>query len=195
MTPEPAPRTSRPAAVLRKPFTADTWKRVAYALSALPVGLLCLPLALLGGPADRVQRGLARALLGVEVEAPERAGPARGLAHAALSLPLNLIAALVTVYGWSLVPMNFGYPLRPDAHPETDWGGPTLAGAWLTHAVPGGVTFLLLMPWIGQGLAALQGRLVVALLGAGGGRGPAVAGALLTAAVGGALAWPILHQL
>ncbi|MDT0445811.1 hypothetical protein [Streptomyces johnsoniae] len=187
--------TARALTVLRRPFLAETWKRVAYLLLALPVGALCVPLALAGGPAGRVQRGLARVLLGVEVAAPERAGRVRGLAHAVLSLPLNLVAALVTVYGWWLVPMNLGYPLRPDAHPETDWGGPTLVGAWLTHAIPGGVTFLLVMPWIGRGLTTSQSRLLTALLGTGHAPGPTLVRALLTVAIGGALAWPVVNQL
>lgn len=95
-------------------------------LLTLPVGILCIPLALAGGPAGRIQRGLARRLLGVEVEEPERTGPL-ALAHAVISLPLNVIAATVTVYFWTLVPLNLGWPLRPDADPAKDWGGPTLA--------------------------------------------------------------------
>lgn len=198
--PHPAVRRRWWVVALREPFLAATWRRVAYLLLALPVSLLCVPLALAGGPAGRVQRGLARRLLGLDIPAPPRTG-AFALAHAVLSLPLNLIAAMVTVYGWSLVPLNFGWPLRPvlgmgTADPSQDWGGPTFAGAWAVHAVGGGVTFLLLMPWLGRGLTALQGRLAAALLGTSRAGVLKAAGlAVLVAAVGAALSVPIIHQL
>ncbi|MCX5532710.1 hypothetical protein OG785_19375 [Streptomyces sp. NBC_00006] len=195
-----APSIRRGArAVLREPFRAATWRRVAYLLLALPVGVLCVPLALVGGPAGRVQRGLARRLLGLQIAEPAHTGP-RALAHAVISLPLNLIAAVLTGYGWSTVPLNFGWPLRPlislgDADPTHAWGGPTLAGVWGLHAL-GGLGFLLLMPWIGRGLTALQGRLAACLLG---GRRTGVLTpvllALLVVVVGAALALPVAHQI
>ncbi|WAU79790.1 hypothetical protein O1Q96_08570 [Streptomyces sp. Qhu-G9] len=145
--------------LVREPFTARTWRRVAYALLAVPVGLVSLPVALLGGRrAGRWQRGLVRRFLGVELP-----GSSRGALHALLSLPPNLVVAVVTLYGWSVVPMNIGWPLR-GGDPATAWGGPTLAGAWAFHAVVGGVGFLLLMPWLGRALGALQLRLATALL-------------------------------
>ena len=33
----------------RLPFNADTWRRTLYALLALPVGVVCVPLSILGG--------------------------------------------------------------------------------------------------------------------------------------------------
>jgi hypothetical protein len=180
--------------VLGEPFKAATWKRVVYLIIALPLGLLCVPLALFGGPAGRLQRSLARRLLGLEVGEPERTGPL-ALAHAVLSTPLNLIATALTAYGLFLVPLNLGYPLRPDAHPESAWGGPTLAGAWSVHAV-GALAFLLAVLWIGRGLTALQGRLVTRFLdGRRLGLVKVTGLALLTALVGCALAVPVIHQL
>jgi hypothetical protein len=182
--------------ILTEPFRAATWKRVAYQLLALPLGLLCVPLALVGGPAGRIQRATARWLLGLKVGEPERTGP-MALVHAVVSTPLNLFAAALTVYGWWLVPLNLGYPLRTDSADTTHaWGGPSLAGAWVVHAVPGGVGFLLLMPWIGRGLGALQGRLVVGLLdGRRVGALKASGLALVTATAGGAISIPVIHQL
>ena len=52
-----------------------------------------------------------------------------------------------------------------DAGGADAWGGPTMAGAWAFHALFGGVTFLLLMPWIVKGLTWIQGRLVSGPLG------------------------------
>jgi hypothetical protein len=146
---------------VREPFTAGTWRRAAYALLALPVGLLCIPVALVGGPAGRWQRGLVRRFLGADLPGTSR-GP--GLAHAVLAVPLNLLVLAVTAYGWSIVPMNLAWPLRAGSDYADAWGGPTFAGAWAFHAIVGGLGFLLLMPWLGRGLAALQCRLAAALL-------------------------------
>ena len=73
--------------LVREPFTARTWRRVAYALLAVPVGLVCLLVGLVGGPAGRWQRGLVRRFLGTELSAVPRGvtgsgSPARGLIHA-----------------------------------------------------------------------------------------------------------------
>jgi hypothetical protein len=145
---------------VREAFTAGTWRRVAYALLAFPVGVLCVPLALLGAPTGRWQRGLVRRFLGRELS-----GSSRGMAHATAAVPLNLLVLAVTLYGWSLVPMNLGWPLRAAGSDYSDaWGGPTFAGAWAFHAIVGGFGFLLLMPWLGRALAAVQLRLAAALL-------------------------------
>jgi hypothetical protein len=155
----------------RLPFSADTWRRTLYVLLALPVGLVSVPLALLGRyqVAARLQRGLARKYLALDIDEPalrERAG--RVLAHAVLSLPLNLASLTLTLYLWLLVPANLAYPLRPgtmDSYQHT-WGGPTLAGAWAVHGA-GGVVFLFVTPWIVKAVTSLQGRLARRLLGAG----------------------------
>ncbi|MFG2740704.1 hypothetical protein ACGFY0_11660 [Streptomyces chartreusis] len=140
--------------LVREPFTAVTWRRTAYAVTALPVGAVCVPLAATGLPTGRWQRGLARRLLGAEIPA----GPRTGLVHALVALPLNLISALVTLYGWSIVPMNLGWPLRAGGDPAGAWGGPTFAGAWAFHAIVGGLGFLLLMPCVVRALTGLQLR-------------------------------------
>jgi Putative sensor len=155
----------------RLPFTADTWRRILYVLLALPVGLVAVPLALLGGwrAAARLQRGLARrylALRGPEPAPHDTAG--RVIAHAVLSLPVNLVSAVVMAYGLTLVAMNLAHPLRPglgDGYQDA-WGGPTLAGAWAVHAAAG-MVFLFATPWIVKGITWLQGGLARRLLGAG----------------------------
>ncbi|MET9829401.1 hypothetical protein ABZ078_08825 [Streptomyces sp. NPDC006385] len=147
--------------VVREPFTAGTWRRFAYAVLAFPLGVACVPLGLAGAPTGRWQRGLLRRLLGADVGGD---GSRAGLAHALVALPVNLLTVAVTLYGWSVVPMNLGWPLRAGADPSVAWGGPTFAGAWAFHAIVGGLGFLLLMPWVGRGLAALQLRLARTLL-------------------------------
>ncbi|ORT61888.1 hypothetical protein [Streptomyces sp. CB03238] len=134
--------------LLTEPFRAATWKRVAYLLLALPAGLVGIP------------HLLARRLLDRDIARP---AAGRLVLHALLATPLNAVALVVTVYGWSLVPMNLGWPLRA-GDPAEAWGGPTFAGAWAFHALIGGVGFLLLMPWASRGLTVLQGRLAVRVL-------------------------------
>ncbi|MGI5454640.1 hypothetical protein ACQEWB_15975 [Streptomyces sp. CA-249302] len=158
--------------VVREPFTAATWRRFAYAVIAFPTSVVCVPLALVGAPAGRWQRRLVRRWLGAGevggVDGPAD-GPRAGLVHALVSLPVNLLTLAVTLYGWAIVPMNLGWPLRAGSDHSHAWGGPTFAGAWAFHAVLGGLGFLLLMPWVGRGLAAVQLRVARAFL-AGAGR-------------------------
>ncbi|MFF0742458.1 sensor domain-containing protein [Streptomyces sp. NPDC004111] len=186
-----------PRAVLREPFRARTWRRVAYLLLALPLALLCVPLALVGGPVGRIQFWLMRRVLGVEPGTVAReSGGVLGVAHALVALPLALVSAVVVLYFWFVVVINLGYPLRPDNDPTGSWGGPTMAGAWAVHAVGGGVTFLLLTPWVAKGFSALQVRLATGLLGRSrAGLGRTVALALGVAALCGLLSVPIIHQL
>ncbi|MFI6469032.1 sensor domain-containing protein [Streptomyces sp. NPDC050516] len=181
--------------ILREPFRAGTWLRLAYLLLALPVGILCVPTALVGGPAGRIQRGLARRLLGVEVPDPGRTGPL-ALAHAVISLPLNLIALTVSGYFWTVVVMNLAYPLRPGGDPSDAWGGPTMAGAWAVHGIGGGLPFLLITPWVMKGFTALQARLVKGFLGADRTGLLRTTGiALAVAAICAILSIPVIHQL
>lgn len=147
--------------LVREPFTAATWRRSAYAVLALPVGVACVPLALLGAPTARWQRTLVQRFLRTDLPGTARRG---GLGHALLATPLNLITAFVTLYGWSIVPMNLAWPLRAGSDYSDSWGGPTFAGAWAFHVALGGIGFLLLMPWLVRGLTAVQLRLATAFL-------------------------------
>ncbi|MEO3816346.1 hypothetical protein [Plantactinospora sp. B24E8] len=169
LPPRPLARRLAPvASLLRAPVRADTWRRTAYTVVALPVAVASVPLSLVGGPSGRLQRGVARALLRLEVGEPARTGP-RALAHALLATPLNLLILVITGYGWSLALLNLAYPARSlvglGSGGADAWGGPTLAGAWAFHALTGGLGFLLLMPWVVKGLTWVQGRLVRGLLG------------------------------
>jgi len=149
------------------PSSADTWRRTFSILLALPVSLVSVPLALLGGhrAAARLQRGLARRYPALRAAGPGPRGTAgRVIAHALLSLPLNLVSLALTAYLWLLVAANLAYPLRPgtmDSY-QHSWGGPTLAGAWAFHAA-GGVVFLFVTPWVVKAITSLQGRLAQAM--------------------------------
>jgi hypothetical protein len=153
------------------PFSADTWRRMIYVLLALPASLAFLPLSLLGGYRSVAwwQKGLTRRFLSPCTDEPVACDTAgRVLAHAVLSLPLNLASAVLTGYLWLLVPINVAYPLRPgtmDSY-QRSWGGPSLAGAWAVHAVAG-VAVLFLTPWVVRAVTWLQARLTRGLLGVG----------------------------
>ncbi|MFI0979246.1 hypothetical protein ACH4SP_19875 [Streptomyces sp. NPDC021093] len=180
--------------ILREPFRAETWRRVAYLLLALPVGVLCVPVALVGGPAGKIQLALLRRVLGTGIEGRERSR-ALGAVHAVVSAPLNLVALVVVLYCWFVVAINLGFPLRVD-DPTTSWGGPTMAGAWAVHAVGGGVTFLFLTPWIAKGFGALQVRLAQGFLGRDrSGLRTAAGLAVAVVAVCGLLSVPVIHQM
>jgi Putative sensor len=149
------------------PFSASTWRRTLYALLALPVGVACVPLSVLGGSpaAARLQEGLAGRLLAVRLERPRRRRvDGRVIGHALLSLPLNALSLALTVAFWGLAVVNIAYPLRPDSDDLSNaWGGPTLAGAWAVHGAAG-LALLLAAPWIVNGVTALQGRLARRML-------------------------------
>jgi Putative sensor len=171
MTPGAAPSApGRRVPWWAMPFSADTWRRTLYALLALPMGVVCVPLSILGGSpaAVRLQQGLAGRLLAVGLERPSRRRlDGRVLGHALLSLPLNALSWTLTVAVWAVAVVNIAYPLRPDSDDLSNaWGGPSLAGAWAVHGAAG-LGLLLVAPWIVNGLTALQGRLARAMLGSG----------------------------
>ncbi|MCX5201344.1 hypothetical protein OG897_07730 [Streptomyces sp. NBC_00237] len=180
--------------ILREPFRGETWRRTLYLLLAPPVAVLCVPLALVGGPVGRFQLGLQHRLLGAEFEARERGG-VLAVVYALAGVPLSLVAVVATYFFWFVVVINLGYPLRPDSDPTGAWGGPTMAGAWAVHGA-GAVGFLLVTPWVAKGFAALQTRLAAGLLGRDRrGRGRVLGLALGVVAVCGLLSVPIIHQL
>ncbi|MEO3786983.1 hypothetical protein ABGB12_26975 [Actinocorallia sp. B10E7] len=131
------------------PFSPAPWLRTLYVFLSAPLTLVSL---VDGG---RLRQRLGGRLLGGEMPARRL----RGLA----GLPFDLAASPAVLYGWSVVPMNLGYPLRPllgfDGSLENAWGGPTLLGAWAVHAL-GGVAFLFLMPWVVAGVVAVQSRIL-----------------------------------
>ncbi|SCF08562.1 hypothetical protein GA0070214_10676 [Micromonospora chaiyaphumensis] len=122
-----------------------SWRRLAWSVVAVPPAV----------------GALGRALF--------RAGRLRALGGALLALPVAVASTALTAVLAYLVLINVvGYPLRPmlglseqtgTAWYENAWGGPTLAGAWATHAA---LILLLAVPpvvWAVRGLTALQLRL------------------------------------
>ena len=139
-----------------------------YPLAALPVGLYVLALALMGRRqrAADLQVALLRALRPPPVPEPN---PSRIVFCCVASLPLNVLAFAVAGYLWLILPINLGYPLRPDVTEESlkhgTWGGPTLAGAWSVHAIGAVGFFVLIALPLLSALGWLQSRIARAVLG------------------------------
>jgi hypothetical protein len=158
------------------PFSGETWHRTLYALVALPVAIVALPLAVFGRSeaVARFQSRMAWRLLSLQVgERSFRAVDGRVIAHAALSLPLDVVATALVTYLWTQGTLgNLAYPLELallgeelNPVPEGTWGGPSLAGAWAVHAAAG-MVILFIAPWIIKGITEAQGSLLRRLLGA-----------------------------
>ncbi|AUG82166.1 hypothetical protein CFP65_7595 [Kitasatospora sp. MMS16-BH015] len=101
---------------VRRPESARSsgrlWRRHAYALLSLPVGLAAIPMALAGRSTAVRQRRFVLAMLGLPVGRASHL-PRRVLSHGLLSTPLNLVATGVTACGWSIVLTEVSRLLRP----------------------------------------------------------------------------------
>ncbi|WP_157080179.1 hypothetical protein [Thermobifida cellulosilytica] len=156
--------------LLRLPFQGSTWRRTLYAIISPLVGVCLLVVAVFGGhrTAARVRRQLAVSLLDAS---PGRAAPTwpRVVGHGLVSLPFDILAAVFAGYGWAIVVLNIAYPIRLLAEPDVAtltagaWGGPSLAGAWLVHAL-GGLVALWLVPLLVVALTRVQSTLASVLL-------------------------------
>ena len=152
--------------MLTQTFSADTWRRVAYATVSAPVGLAVLVLSLVGGHrrAAGWQRRVTRRLLDAPSTPDSVDGPLRTVGYALLSVPFGLVGlSLVLMVGPNTV-RNLLYGVFTDGSYVTSWGGPTLAGAWAVHAA----LAVLLLPvwlWLVRGVTGVQRVQADALLG------------------------------
>jgi hypothetical protein len=175
-------------------YGAGTWRRIGYAVVALPVSVVCLALLLAGRTrtAARYQHRLARGLVGLPAgEATSRPWGVQVLACSIAGLAGGLVSWVVLQYLGFLVFINLAFPIRNYlafgsrsgvALPwlgihrvstpgsvwastyDNSWGGPTLAGAWAVHAGLILISVVPLLAWAIRGLTRLQGRLIWALL-------------------------------
>ncbi|WP_157740374.1 hypothetical protein [Micromonospora auratinigra] len=128
-------------------YDAESRRRLVRSVTAVPRALAAVPAAL---------------------RRPHRV---RAVGRALLALPVAVAgSALTGTLAFLLLINVLGYPFRPWlglGHGGRDiwtgyadsWGGPTLAGAWLTHAA--GLLLLVVPPvvWAVRGLTTLQRRL------------------------------------
>ncbi|MEV1318571.1 hypothetical protein AB0J14_21100 [Micromonospora arborensis] len=129
-------------------------RSLAYCAALIPVALLALVTAPLGGAGAVVARwrSLRTGLLGM----PPTSVPARRpgifavLGHALLSLLLGAVALLPIGVELLMVLRGVLYGVVVSGPYVGAWGGPTRGGAWLAH-------FLISLPFAGAGLAALIG--------------------------------------
>ncbi|MBT2449850.1 hypothetical protein J7F03_22800 [Streptomyces sp. ISL-43] len=127
-----------------------TWgARAARTALALPVGLASVALTGVGQGrrADRLQTWASGA--------PGWTAP-RVTARILLGLPLDLAALVLGAYSVFNTVRNLGYPIwygATDYHQA--WGGPTLAGVWLVHAL-GWLACLYVIGWILKAMARAQ---------------------------------------
>ncbi|MFE3545349.1 hypothetical protein ACFXK0_20500 [Nocardia sp. NPDC059177] len=116
--------------------------------------LLALPLA---GTRVRTRLRVPRRLLRVPVSA-ERVSWWRCGVHSVLAAGVGLVSWFLVLLAIMVLIRGLAYPLLVGDGYENAWGGPTLVGAWLVHALLG----LLLAPAF-IGLVALLGRLQLRL--------------------------------
>jgi hypothetical protein len=143
-------------------------RRGLYPLLALPLNLTALVLGLAGRDreATTVQRPLRWSQPDTDPHGDEPT-TRKLVRYALLTLPINLVAFAVAGYLWLLLPANLGYPMRrlvDENYLDGAWGGPSLAGAWATHAAGAVVVFALFGLPILNALAWVQGRLARLLL-------------------------------
>lgn len=149
------------------------------ALATLPLSIVSIVLLILG----RAERATSweRAVAqwadepSAKVAERDRPRPARRalLAHVGATLPATVVAFTLAATATLLLVMNLGYPLRADvdgwdrthlfsssANVGDAWGGPTLAGAWLVHAV-GASAIAAVLAWPTGRLVRIRVRSVV----------------------------------
>lgn len=175
--PTPAPPGRHPMADRPAPrIPLARLVRSRWVINPLVFGLVALPLTL-AGQVRRVAR-LRQQRLDTAHTPPARPlqGPSRVGLATALTLPLSVLSFLAALLILYLTWFGELYPLRPDTiaylgdmfRPfpggEDSWGGPTLVGAWIVHAMvavglqAAGLALI-------RGLGALCGRITRPLLG------------------------------
>ncbi|WP_369148851.1 hypothetical protein [Streptomyces sp. R44] len=187
-------RNSRASGSASPARTARFARRVGYAAALLPAAVVTVG-AVVAGRSDRARAFWAR------VDEPDPALPAvarrpgagRLLAHALVCVPLGLLALIPVGIEVLFVLRGVLYGLVDQGPYDHSWGGPTLAGAWITH-------FLVALPFAAAGLGALwlidrlRSRLAGRLWGRRVGAGPVFA-LLVSSAAGVVLVIAWIHQL
>ncbi|MET7302042.1 hypothetical protein [Embleya sp. NPDC005575] len=142
----------------------DAARRSAYALIALPLGLLSIGLVLTGrsSRAARLRLAAARRFLDPELgEATGRAAPGalRVLRHSVPDAALGVPTLVLAGYAYGNTLRNLTYPIRyGDSDYHDAWGGPTLGGVWVVHSI-GGLAFFAVCLCLIKALTDVQASL------------------------------------
>ncbi|MFI6584079.1 hypothetical protein [Embleya sp. NPDC050493] len=157
-------RRAHPALHRFAPNSArEAARRSAYALIALPLGLLSIGLVLTGrsSRAARLRLAAARRFLdpGLGVAAGRNApGALRVLRYALLDTALGIPTLLLAGYAYGNTLRNLTYPIWYGSTDYSDaWGGPTLAGVWAVHSI-GGLAFFAVCLCLIKVLTDVQAR-------------------------------------
>ena len=170
----PSRQTTADRPAPRIPLARLVWS--VWVVNPLVFGLLALPLTL-AGQVRRVARLRQHRLDTARTPAASPPpGPSRVGLATALTLPPTLVSFLVALLILYLGYFGELYPLRPDTIAYLDhmfrpfpggassWGGPTLIGAWMVHAMVA-VGLQLVGLALLRGLGAVCGRITRPLLG------------------------------
>ncbi|MGW7516215.1 hypothetical protein ACWGJ2_11545 [Streptomyces sp. NPDC054796] len=124
-------RTACPARRARRSFLAGFLRQTVYAATLLSSGLAALAALTAGRKESARARWLRAGTLFPGADSP---GAPRVLGHAVLTVLLGASALVVVLVECLAVARGLFYGLVDDGPYNTSWGGPSLAGAWLTHA-------------------------------------------------------------
>lgn len=171
------------------------WRASAAAVLWLPVSVIGLFGSLIGLHRRVAWLQWRLVVYGTgERHEPAKRGPLPVLASCFLGIPLGALSLFIgALASLNTIRCVFLYGAFGGST-ENAWGGPTLVGAWVVHAL----LALALLPvlvgllWL---IGRLQAKLSDALLGAGRGGLVAIPAALLFAAGGTAFFVAWLHQL
>ncbi|MFC4373474.1 hypothetical protein ACFO5K_05120 [Nocardia halotolerans] len=134
-------------------MTERALRSAAFELAALPLAFTRV----------RTRLRTARRLLRVPVGA-QNVSLTRCLLHAMISAGVGLLGWFLAMLAVLVLVRGLAYPLVAADGYADSWGGPTLAGAWLVHAVLGVLIAPALLAVIAV-LGRLQLRLTRSVLG------------------------------
>lgn len=154
------------------PFSVQSFRRVGNALLALPRGLVSIVTAAGATARAPLWRTIVAGLLGILV---------------------GLVAWFVALLGALAVMRGPLYGLVDRGPYDDSWGGPSLAGAWLVHALVA-LPFIPIALWVLIGIDALVRGVNRRVVHRDGPRWPAAV-AVLVAVAGGFLFVSWLNQL
>ncbi|MEU8780933.1 NUDIX hydrolase [Streptomyces sp. NPDC048637] len=137
----------RPDGPPGQPRLATAARHAGQAVTLFPAGALALCSALTGHREAARRRWLRAGPLPLGAPSP---GAARLVFHGALTILLGVVALLLAGALTLAIARGLLYGFVDRTPHDSDWGGPTLAGAWLVH-------FAVSVPCVALALVILDG--------------------------------------